>query len=347
LDSLKLGRLDLPLVHTPTETVLDIYESSPLAPMAWVLNNAMRGSPSDFRSRVEGDQTASEAGLSASRVRAPDPCSNRRWRAWTGLLPTDDMFALATSFIALSVPITRAALLRLFDELMAWQRAPRPVDSADAPAPADAAPADAASEEADEDDDDAWMETPGFKLHQMEARALVLDERDVQVVSAADAAAVADLRRAFLDDLLRLGLLEDVASSPVAAAVDPCAHPTVLGYREAAREILAYQCCEARLRDLPNAQPFPVVGGPVSLGWFRLGAPTPGGVDPLRFLVLGEHLLRWQVEDGVLTAACGDFFYRDRDPYRFTWRKDDGIHPALVVGDIAAPARRASFTPDR
>lgn len=341
MDSLKLGRLDLPLVHTPTETVLHIYESSPLAPVAWVLNNAMRDNPSDFRSRVEGNQTASAGGPAAVRLPEPDLLYNRRWRAWTGLPPTDDMFALATSFIALDVPVTRAALLRLFDELMAWQRAPRPVASPAAPAPA------AAPEAADEADEDAWLEDPGFKLYQLEKRALALDERDTQVVSAADAAAVADLRRAFLDDLLRLGLLEDVASSPVAAAVDPCAHPTVFGYREAARAILAYQRCEARLRDLPDARPFPVVGGPVSLDWFRLGAPTPGGVDPLRFLVLGEHLLRWQVEDGALTAACGDFFYRDRDPYRFTWRKDDGVHPALVAGDIAAPARRASFTPDR
>ncbi|WP_437311336.1 hypothetical protein [Sorangium sp. So ce388] len=311
---LSLGRVPLPLCVSEGEITLYLPARAPFAPLSLLLSWAQRGAFGDFRAKVERGEDLGAQEISLTR---PEPerraLAERRWQAWTGLPPSDDLYLVQAGYIEHPVSITRAALLSLHDQLDALNRAyraggPGPMPDPDLPAP---------------------PEPDRFQLHLAEGIARDLDTLDAEITPD-NAGAAAAKRRVLLVDLERLGLLDEALRARNDAAVEALWFPTLRGYLEAAFAIFDYLKSPERRAAMPSAPPFLIVGGPVSLDWFRLGPPIPPRSSPHLFLAFCEDTLTLENLVSPFPLGQGDFLCIAEHRYRIAWRKDDGVHPALL-----------------
>lgn len=174
-------------------------------------------------------------------------------------------------------------------------------------------------------------------LEELEGEARALDVLDADPEAAAPD--VFAWRRSLLVRLDAAGLFEDRRVDAKLQALVDWSLPTLLAYARAALDLHAYYRSAERAREVPdhavppNAEP-PIVGGPVSVDWFRRGVPTPAPHHPYAWLGYFEHLLRTSVVPDRM--ASEQIVGVGGHVYRFAWRREDGTHPALVWGAAGA-----------
>ncbi len=112
-------------------------------------------------------------------------------------------------------------------------------------------------------------------------------------------------------------------------------YPTLEGYVVAARELTAYYAGLERAEFIQPLDSPPIVGGPVSVDWFRRRVPTPDGHTPLGWLAFCEWILR---TSELRPDHPGEFYSRIQGKtYHLRFRREDGLNPALTW---AEPVKR-------
>lgn len=164
---------------------------------------------------------------------------------------------------------------------------------------------------------------------ELELRAAELDAT-VVLPGATNAAESSSRRRFLLGDLEAAGLFEPAAREARDMYLALWAMPTLLSYLRAAEALEAYGVSTDRQRTLPEASPPHPIRGPISLDWFRSGAPCPDGWTADDWLSVCEF---WFLQSGPADdlSKPEELFVRlPQGTYRFDWRRDDGVHAALV-----------------
>lgn len=172
----------------------------------------------------------------------------------------------------------------------------------------------------------------------LERRARELEELRAGERTVECAAEESVKRRFLLLDMEAAGLLGPDAE--VAARLKT--FPLLLEYHLAAVEAALYLASDDRQRYLPDARSQPVLGSPVSLDWFRLPGEMPAGFRPFEWLAFCEYVL----SHSDLSGGEGELLTRlGADWWRLRWRRDDGIHPAVVDARSLAGRRSPELPP--
>jgi hypothetical protein len=154
----------------------------------------------------------------------------------------------------------------------------------------------------------------------LERRAAELDSLSARERNAEHAAEESAKRRFLLLDLVAAGIFDLEFELPAEFR-------TLRAYRQAALRVSEYLAGGERSSFNPDAAPEPVVGSPVSIDWFRFPQPGPGHLSPAEWLAYAENILTHAGVSGgqgeVLTRLGSQW-------WTLVWRRDDGIHPALV-----------------
>lgn len=175
-------------------------------------------------------------------------------------------------------------------------------------------------------------------VEDLERQALALDAMAAAVTDDEEALAALFARRhTVLVQLDVAGLFDGHATDEKLQALRQWSCPTLVGYLCAAAELHRYYRSAERAREIldlevpPHGQP-PILGGPVSLDWFRRGARGPEQFHPYAWLGYFEWLLRTsKLHDGM--AGC-QITGIGGNRYSFSWRRDDLNNPALVSGAL-------------
>lgn len=129
-----------------------------------------------------------------------------------------------------------------------------------------------------------------------------------------------------------------ILSSHRLFAVDPETlhhHPTLRGYVLAARGLEAYYNSTERAEYIQPLDTPPIIGGPVSIDWFRRRVPTPEGRSPLSWLAFCEWILR---TSHLRADNPGEIYSRIQGKtYFLRFRREDGLHPALTWAEPMSP----------
>jgi hypothetical protein len=244
-----------------------------------------------------------------------------RWAEWTGGGELgDDVYVLGTPFTD-SVVLPRAALLELMDKLDRLRRGESLPDREPARTPEEPAPEHRPAGPGDEEE--------GIRavLSELEASAVELDAlAPAEQTGGPDAATASAKRRVLLVSLDAAGVLAD--DEETRRRLEAWNLPTLLQYHLAATWLLHYYDSDERRERIAGGARRPVLGGPVSIDWFRLGSPPQEGLEPFEWLTYCESVF---VQHDSFPGGSGEFAVRHGGPwYRFLWRKDDGVTPALL-----------------
>lgn len=165
-------------------------------------------------------------------------------------------------------------------------------------------------------------------LERLELRATELDAMRHAPESAADESVK---RRFLLLDLQGAGLFDASNGLRKDQWLRQWGFVHLAGYRDAALQLRRYLHSAERSRSLPPADTSGVVGAPVSVDWFRAGAPAFEGRTPLEWLAFCEATVR---PSEIVEGGEGEVLtHVSRRWYRIYWRRDDGIHAALVFSE--------------
>ncbi len=122
-------------------------------------------------------------------------------------------------------------------------------------------------------------------------------------------------------DLRDKGVFEESLAAPPAFV-------KIREYHAAATKAASYLRSRERFEFNPEATVEPVIGSPVSLDWFRLGAePGPPHLSPTAWLAFLENTLT----RNEVSGDQGELFVRADDWWSLFWRADDGEHPCVVA----------------
>lgn len=338
LADVAFGALDCDRVLVPINVhrgVVAVASEPPWEPLAEVVGHGLAVLGDELERRVEAGQPLGLRELSCAPARPGDDHarSAAQWRALTGTAADPGGFVLSASWLQPELLVPRALLLRVIRTVAALNRDPAARERflaeglqlrPDLPDPDEETGAPeletgASSEEPEPPEAPLWRE--------LEAQARALDAAE----AGDDAARVAVRRRSLLFALEEAGLFEEARAEERRLLLEDLGCDTLRAYLDAARQVAYYLRSEERRSVLPNAAPGPgpglVLGGPVALDWFRRPQPSPAGYTPLRWLAACELGLRaFPVEGGV-----GSFLARAGAGFcRVYWRKEDGVHEALV-----------------
>ncbi|WP_147445407.1 hypothetical protein [Corallococcus aberystwythensis] len=165
----------------------------------------------------------------------------------------------------------------------------------------------------------------------LEARVAELDALAAQAKTADEHATVSARRRFLLIALDSEGLLDAAQAPEVRERLERLGLPVLQGYHASAMELLRYYGSIQRRRYIPGASSRPILGGPVSLDWFRRPDHTPGTYNPFAWLGCCENIFvdtRHPEADGF-----GEIFMRvDGAMAHLAWRRDDGVTANLIFG---------------
>ena len=123
---LKVHNLSLPLKETTTGPLLEI-EDEFLAPLEWIVNSAVIGEMPQLADCLARGEDAFVEELYATRPMPDEDLSESRarWQKLTGVLPSEDVYVLGTSFTYHEVVLPRQTLLEIISNLLKL-RAPYP-----------------------------------------------------------------------------------------------------------------------------------------------------------------------------------------------------------------------------
>lgn len=165
-------------------------------------------------------------------------------------------------------------------------------------------------------------------LRALELRAAELDAMTATARTVEERAAETARRRVLLIELETAGLLDRAHRAGSREELRRLSLPVLLGYHDAAGQLLDYLAGEVRRKAIEDATPRAVRGAPVSLDWFRQRASQPPPEHDLdEWTALGEWLLAGfavEGQEGEFGSQLGSYWYR------VVWRADDGYTPALL-----------------
>ena len=109
-------------------------------------------------------------------------------------------------------------------------------------------------------------------------------------------------------------------------------YPTLESYAAAAQELRAYYRSAERATYIQPLDTPPIIGGPVSLEWFRKRVPTPEGATAHAWLGYCEWIIR---TSELRPDSPGEFYARIQGvTYYLRFRREDGVHPALTWAEL-------------
>jgi hypothetical protein len=99
-------------------------------------------------------------------------------------------------------------------------------------------------------------------------------------------------------------------------------------YVDAAKSLLSYYRSSERAEYIQPPDEPPIIGGPVSIDWFRKHVPAPEGSPPLSWLAFCEWILRTAA---IHPGGANELYSRiGGQTYYLRFRREDGEHPALT-----------------
>ncbi len=301
MDTLTLGRLALPLVPGEGGPVLAGTPPAPTA-LGAVVNAHVTGAALPDLDEVlrTGRRASTSPALTVARPYPEDDLEALRadWEALTGLPAGDDVYVLKASWDKRRFLVPRRELLSLIEQLREIRKG-------------GAAPARTA---------------PPIDLEMLEAKAAEADRKQE---------GQGGLVQAVLALLAGHGLFDVDRLEENRRMVE--GYPTLEGYLDAARELVAYYRSPERADYIQPLDDPPIVGGPVSIDWFRKRVPAPEGSPPLSWLAFCEWLLR----TANITPDRGNELYSriQGETYYLRFRREDGLHPALTWAEAIRRAR--------
>ena len=326
MDTLKIAGLDLKLIPSTTGPRL-ATEDPRVAPLAWVVNAGLAGVLPDLASAVESGREVITQGLSAARPDPGEDLSEQKagWRALTGTPAGEDLYILGATFSSERMLVPRQVLLDILVALRDLRSgtAPEPGPGGEGKTarpgqPALFEPGSQASRPLSGEEE---------SLRDLELAALALD-----TVAGSDdpqiAQAVGAKRLALFARLEAAGLFDPHRSAEKLNWLNQWQLPVLTGYHTAAVELGTYYRSPERRRYINDEAIPPIVGGPVSVDWFRLQVPVPPDDHPYTWLGFFESILATadlvETLAGELLSHVGDRWFK------LTWRREDGATPALV-----------------
>jgi hypothetical protein len=318
MDFVTVDGLTLPLEASPDGIRIG-DPGPPLEVIAGFVNAALSGWIPALREKFERGEDAIREPIVAMRV-SPDDVGEavERWRSATGTEPGEDIYLVGNGF-APNLAVPRTVLIELLERLGQLQ-----LDHGGSPPGPDAASLFS------EDPEGAPDPGPGARtyLEELEHRAEALDAIAGSAPSSERGAESHAQRRVLLASLDASGLLSDEMFEDKRLWLETWGLGNLLAYLESARQLIAYMRSAERRERLPEAEPQPVLGAPISVDWFRLGSAAHEGLSPFEWLAYCEYVFR---DKQLARGSEGEFRIRAGGPwYRFVWRKDDGVTPALV-----------------
>ena len=292
---------NLPLSLSAREGGVVIGQIDPaMEPLKAVVNSALTGGSMKGLRRLleQGLQVDSNPGIAIARPYPEDDLAplKAQWEALTGEPAGDDVYILQTKWDRKRVLVPRLALLSLFDRLEVMRGGP-------------------AAEPPDED------------LRYLESKAAEADLGGEGAGGKAKGVLALLEGHGFFDPKFRDANWERVGKGR---------YPVLESYLRAIDALLAYYRTPERAEYIQPPDFPPVVGGPVSLEWFRKGVPTPEGINPLSWLAFAEWLLR----TSTLETPGNEIYQRvGGETYHLRFRREDGEHRALTSAERLTRAR--------
>ncbi len=292
MDTLRLGRLVLPLV--PGEGGL-VLAGTPPAPAALgaVVNAHITGAALADLDEVlrTGQRASTSPALAVARPYPEDDLETlcADWEALTGLPAGDDVYVLKASWDKRRFLAPRRELLSLIEQLKKLRKGGGASGAG----------------------------TPPIDLEMLEAKAAEADRKQ-EGQGGLVQAVLALLGGHGLFDVSRLEENRRLVKG----------YPALEGYLDAAQALAAYYRSPERAQYIQPLDNPPIVGGPVSIDWFRKRVPAPEGSPPLSWLAFCEWILRTT----ELPPGRGNELYSrvQGQTYYLRFRREDGVHPALT-----------------
>ena len=293
---LSAAGMSLPLVPSPMGPLVS-GEDERTEPLAWALNLGVTGSIALI------DALRAGRPIDGPEV-AIHPLDDDRsalaagWHELSGQELGDDPWVISIGFLRRRLAVPRAVLLELAEELARLRAAaPKP------PGP--------------------WLFRADPQWHEPAPGENAALRPLEQMAARADPAE----RPAFLHALERHGILADAWWDERAAWLDRWGLPALAEYARAAHDMHRYLRSAERRRHIEDARAQPILGAPVSLGWFRRPS-VPEGFERYDWLGACERALR---DAPSAEGPEGEVFARVGDAWcRIGWRRDDGQTPAIV-----------------
>ena len=313
MDTVNVGRLSIPLSKGQGGPVLGGTDQE-LNPLRAILNSALTGGTmKDLRRLLEnGERTQSNPAVSIARPYPEDDLDvlRSRWEALTGEPAGDDVYILETRWDRTQLLVPRLALISLLDQMEAIRR-----DTATlAPVP-------------------AGEENLGY----LEAKAAAAD--------AAQGAEAGAKKRVVLAYLESNGFFDPASRAANWQRVGSGTYPVLEGYLRAVDALNAYYRSAERAEYIQPLDTPAIVGGPVSVDWFRKGVPSPEGIHPFSWLALNESLLRTATDN---PKGADELYTRVGDTtFHLRFRREDGEHRALIWAEPVVSAGGSSRSPLR
>lgn len=256
-DSVRIGTLTLPVHQRGDHAVLGVGPEQSQV-LGFVLNSAMQGGlAADFRKALLERRSVSDQGVYVSYL--PDISreverGRQRWLDLTGQPPGDDVYLLGTQFRGVaSLVVPRQLLIDVFDHLTALGPAPPPVLN-------------------------AWDHLEQHALDLLPHPTLPSPDAEI---------------RDLLSDLSGAGVLDLTQHPSILEHLDPIRHEVLLTYVAAVKELTAYYASPQRAARTDLITNPPIIGGPVSLEWFRHGVQPPDDkADAFTWLTFFEGVVQ-------------------------------------------------------
>ncbi len=311
---LKIDGLVLALTSTPRGPVISL-DAPEAAPLAWIVNLAVDGGLTGLRDRIAEGEVIHYRSLHAI------PSTGAESRL---------VYTLSADFLQQQITLPAETILEVLARLESLRRASAPQHH-----PSPEISSSATAPRAEDIQDLVASPEPQHQprlshgqafWEDLERRAVEIDQLAAGTRTPESAAQEAVKRRFFLIELDAAGLLGEAPPELLMQLQDwRFAH--LLEYHAAALQIWAYFASAERHGYLREAPPERVLGSSVSVDWMRLRSPVPEGFSFFEWLAHCEYVLKHVEVNGgegeVMTKARGKW-------WQLYWRRDDGIHPALV-----------------
>lgn len=299
--SLNVAGLELRLMQSPRGPLLSTNHPE-IEPLTWLINLSVDGGLQNLQEQIESKCDIHYKGLHATLE------DSGNYYLW------GDFFSTSMSLPPQSI-LEVLSRLRLLRETFQTRSASKAVcKQVELPNPV-----------VEQVSDNSIQSRTLHPLEELESRAVELDQL-VQRERSPENVSEESVKRRFLHlDLAASGIFEPNVDIPDTL-------PMLRSYHSAALQVARYLASESRQRFNPDATSAPVIGGPVSLDWFRFPSPVPSHLTADEWLAFLENIL---VHGGTYGGEGEIFVHVGAYWWTLYWRSDDAIHPAIVAARIS------------
>lgn len=299
--SLNLAGIELPLMQSPRGPLLSINHPE-IEPLSWLINLSVDGGLQGLQEQIESERNIHYKGIHATLE------DSGNYRLWS-------------DFCTTSITLPPQSILELLSHLRVLRESFQPRSSGKAARKE----VELTSPVADQTFDSTVQPRTLRPLEELESRAVELDRLVQRERSLENASEESAKRRFLLLDLAASGIFELDAEIPGTL-------PTLKSYHSTALKVARYLSSEPRRRFNPDATSAPIIGGPVSIDWFRFPSPVPSHLTEDEWLAFLENIL---VNGGAHGGEGEIFVPVGVDWWTLHWRCDDAVHPAIVAARIS------------